>query len=271
MSIKINHKTYQAIIFDVDDTLIDTSKSYDEAIKRTVKNFTNIKVSNEQISLIRSYGLSYGVNNDWNVTWLLIQLIKHHFSSEVWKTTLINQKLAEINLKSSEYLEIKDFFQNIYLGKPCFNGQGLIDVAEKKMYQDNFFPTLKKLRVKIAVVTSRPTVEALYTLKNINGLLDEFIENEHFIISVGNKNAKGQLIAEKPSPEPILECVKRLKVKIEESVYIGNSTSDYIAARDAGVDFIQVGTSEIERHNEAKGFNYIMVNSVNDIITAPQH
>ncbi len=265
MPIKFNHKIYQAIIFDVDDTLIDTSKSYDEAIKRTVKNFTNIEVSNENISLIRSCGFSYGVNNDWNVTWLLIQLVKH-FSGEQWKTILTNQRLAKIKPKSAEYLEIKDFFQNIYLGNPNFNGQGLIDIAEEKMYQDNFFPTLKKLGVRIAIVTSRPMIEALYTLKNVNGLLNEFIENEHFIISADEKNAKGQLIAEKPSPEPILECVKRLKVKIEESVYIGNSTSDYIAARNAGVDFIHVGTSEIERHNEIKGFNYFKFDSVNSAL-----
>ena len=267
MSIQINNKIYQAIIFDVDDTLIDTSKSYDEAIKRTVKNYAHVSVSNEQISLVRSYGISYGVNNDWNVTWLLIQLVKH-FSSEPWETILSHQRLDEIKPKSAEYLEITDFFQNIYLGKPDFNGQGLIDIAEEKMYKDNFFPTLKKLGVRIAVVTSRPTVEALHTLKNVNGLLDEFIESEHFVISTGSKNTKDQLIAEKPSPEPILECVKRLKVKVKESVYIGNSTSDYIAARDAGVDFIQVGTSKIERYNEAKGFNYFEFDNVNDIMTS---
>ncbi|MDM8563987.1 HAD hydrolase-like protein, partial [Candidatus Marithioploca araucensis] len=215
--------------------------------------------------LVRSNGISYGVNNDWNVTWLLIQLVKH-FSAEQWKITLINQGLDKINPNSAEYIEIKDFFQNIYLGNPHFNGQGLIDIAEEKMYRDDFFPTLKKRDVKIAVVTSRPTIEAFYTLKNVNGLLNEFIESEHFIITAGSKNAKGQLIAEKPSPEPILESVKRLKMKVKETVYIGNSTSDYIAAREAGVDFIQVGTSQIERHHEAKGFNYLKFDNVNEII-----
>jgi len=261
--ISIKSNIYKAIIFDIDDTLIDTSKSYDQAIKRTVKNYVNADVSDEQITLVRSHGISYGVNNDWNVTWLLIQLIKK-FSTEQWKTILTNQGLDKINHKSSQYIEIKDYFQNIYLGNPYFNGQGLIDIAEEKMYQDNFFPTLKKFGLKIAIVTSRPTTEALYTLKD--GLLNNFIESEHFIISVGSQNANGQLIAEKPSPEPILESVKRLNVKIKDCVYIGNSTSDYIAARDAGVDFIQVGTSKIERHNEAKEFNYYKFDNVNDIL-----
>ncbi len=264
MSIKINNKIYQAIIFDVDDTLIDTSNSYDEAIKRTVKNYTNTKVSDKQISLVRSYGISYAVNNDWNVTWLLIQLVKH-FSTETWKTALTNQALDDINPKSTQYIEIKSFFQNIYLGNPHFNGQGLIDTAEEKIYTDTFFPMLKELGIRIAVVTSRPTIEALYTLINVNGLIDKFIESTHFIISVGSKNANGELIAEKPSPEPIIECIKRFKMEIKDCVYIGNSSSDYIAAREAGVDFIQVGTSTIERCNEPKGFNWFKFDSVNEI------
>ena len=264
MSIKINNQIYQAIIFDVDDTLIDTSKSYDEAIKRTVKNYTNTKVNDKQISLVRSYGISYGANNDWNVTWLLIQLVKY-FSTEPWKTTLTNQALDDINPESMQYIEIQGFFQNIYLGNPSFNGQGLIDTAEEKIYTDKFFPMLKELGIKIAVVTSRPTLEALYTLKNVNGLLGKFIESEHFIISAGSKNANGELIAEKPSPEPIIECVKRLKMGIKDCVYIGNSSSDYIAAKEAGVDFIQVGTSTIERCNEPKGFNWLKFDSVNEI------
>jgi histidinol-phosphate aminotransferase len=265
MSIKINNKTYKAIIFDVDDTLIDTSKSYDVAIKKTVKNFTSADVSDEHLSLVRTKGLSYGVNNDWNVTWILIQLVKT-FPTNNWKTILTNQVIDKINPNSKEYIEIQAFFQNIYLGNPYFNGQGLIDTAEKKMYADNFFPTLKTLGVKIAVVTSRPSDEALYTLKEINALLGEFIESEYFIISADSQNASDQLIAEKPSPEPILEGVQRLNLRFKDCVYIGNSTSDYIAARDAQVDFIQVGSSQIERCDEAEGFNYLQLESVNEVL-----
>jgi len=266
MSLKIKSKTYQAILFDVDDTLIDTSHSYDEAIKRTVKNAVQVEeVSDEQINLVRSHGIAYGVNNDWHVTWLLIQLVKQ-YSTEQWKRILTDQKIVQINPNSAEFIEIKAFFQNLYLGNPPFNGQGLIDTAEEKIYTEKFFPTLKSLGIKIAVVTSRPTEEAFYTLNHVNALVGEFIESEELIISAGSQHADGQFIAEKPSPEPILECVKRLKVGIKESVYVGNSTGDYLAAKEAGVDFIQVGNSQIERDNEPKGFHYFKLNSVNDIL-----
>ncbi len=267
MSIKIKNKIYKAIIFDVDDTLIDTSKSYDEAIKKTVNKFTLTEVSDKDLSLVRSKGITYGVNNDWNVTWLLMELVKH-FSKEKWAEALKNNLLNEILSDSAEYLEMKAYFQSLYLGKPHFNGQGLINIAEKKMYDDNFFPKLKTRGVICAVVTSRPTDEALYALKNVHGLVGEFIESDEFIISAGSKNAVGKLIAEKPSPEPILECIHRLGVIASRCVYIGNSSSDYIAAREAKVDFIQVGISQIERDRskEAKGFNYFRLNSVNELL-----
>lgn len=260
MSIKINNKTYQAIIFDVDDTLIDTSKSYDEAIKKTVKKFTSAEVSDEHLSLVRSKGIYYGVNNDWNVTWLLMELVKQ-FPKEKWEEALTNNVLSEIQPDLEEYLKMKAFFQHLYLGNPYFNGQGLIDTAEEKMYADNFFPILKARGIICAIVTSRPTEEALYALKDVHSLIGEFI------ISAGSKNALGQLIAEKPSPEPILECVNRLSVVAKDCVYIGNSSSDYIAAREAGVDFIQVGFSHIDRDwgFEPDGFNYFKLDSVNEL------
>ena len=41
----------------------------------------------------------------------------------------------------------------------------------------------------------------------------------------------------KPDPEPILECLRRLGVKPEEALYMGDARSDMVAARAAGMDF----------------------------------
>lgn len=266
MSITINNQTYQAIIFDVDDTLIDTSESYDEAIKRTVKNYTHFEINDTDIELVRKAGIFYGVNNDWNVTRLLIDLI-NTFPKAKWELALKNQALAKIDASAQPFIEMKNFFQNIYLGQPHFNGQGLIDTAERQIYHEQFFPTLQSFGVKIAVVTSRPANEALYSLQTVNGLVGQFIESKDFIISVGSKNSQGQLIAEKPSPAPLLECVNRLPMKPSDCTYVGNSTSDYLAARAAKIDFIQVGSSLIERDNEPTGFNYLKLDNVNEILT----
>ncbi len=260
MSITIQGKVYSAIIFDVDDTLVDTSKSYDIAIKRTVKHHTGIEVTDLDIDLVRSDGIDYGANNDWNVTWLLIQLSKN-YPQEQWYTILQTKKIAKIDDQTTEYVAMQDFFQEIYLGNPYFNGQGLIDTSEKKLYSDEFFPTLKKSGVKIGVVTSRPAMEASYTLQQVNNLIGSFIQ-EDLVISFGSKNTAGKLITEKPNPDPILECLHRMQ--IESAIYVGNSASDYIAARNANVDFIQVGTSQINRTNN--NLTYIKLNNVNDIL-----
>ncbi|MFK5968876.1 MAG: HAD hydrolase-like protein [Candidatus Marithrix sp.] len=260
MSVTIQGKVYSAIIFDVDDTLIDTSKSYDLAIKKTVKYYTNIEITDSDINLVRSAGIAYGANNDWNVSWLLIQLVKK-YSEAQWQIILQTKRIAKIDEQTIEYMAMQDFFQNLYLGNPYFNGQGLIDTNEKKLYSDNFFPTLQSYAVKMAVVTSRPTMEALHTLQQVNHLINEFIP-ENLLISLGSKDVTGKLIAEKPSPAPILECLQRMQVK--SAIYVGNSASDYIAVKDAGIDFIQVGNSQINKIDS--DLTYIKLNNVNDIL-----
>jgi phosphoglycolate phosphatase-like HAD superfamily hydrolase len=286
------------LIFDVDDTLIDTSESYDQAIKETVEHFTGIEIKDEKLSLVRRDGLSYGVNNDWNVTFLLISLI-NDFPNQNWSEVLKAEKLAKIDIDSDFYKEIKDHFQNIYLGNPPFSGDGLIDTKEKPMWRgegSQFFEDLVQMGFKLAVVTSRPGEEAFYTLYEVNKLEEFFprelivhadsvrVSQESFetekspqapLINPQNTSYSDPLegvnssetfqtkggvepIQEKPSPEPILEVLRLTGIKPYESIYIGNSSSDYVASRDAGVDFWQVGQSEISRDfgKEVEGFVY---------------
>lgn len=41
----------------------------------------------------------------------------------------------------------------------------------------------------------------------------------------------------KPNPEPLLECIKRLGIRIEDALYVGDALSDYQASKSAGMDF----------------------------------
>ena len=41
----------------------------------------------------------------------------------------------------------------------------------------------------------------------------------------------------KPDSEPILECLKRLNIKNEDAIYIGDNYSDYQTCKNAHVDF----------------------------------
>src|SRR3989338_8882448 len=58
----------EAIIFDIDGVLVDVSKSYREAIKRTVETFRGTRATDREIKLIKRKPNS---NNDWVVTYAL--------------------------------------------------------------------------------------------------------------------------------------------------------------------------------------------------------
>jgi len=44
-------------------------------------------------------------------------------------------------------------------------------------------------------------------------------------------------IQHKPDPEPLLTCINRLGIACEEALYIGDTYFDYLASKNAGIDF----------------------------------
>ena len=55
----------------------------------------------------------------------------------------------------------------------------------------------------------------------------------------------------KPDPEPLLVCLERLGVKPEEAIYVGDATTDMLAARNAGMAFAYAAWGSyfpVERH-----------------------
>lgn len=90
--------------------------------------------------------------------------------------------------------------------------------------------TLKKLRFnyKVAVATGSSKIVFMHsTGKDFQGLFD-------FVATI-NDVRKG-----KPYPEQFLYTAKRLRVKPEECLVVGDSIYDALAARRAGMDFIGV-------------------------------
>jgi phosphoglycolate phosphatase-like HAD superfamily hydrolase len=54
----------------------------------------------------------------------------------------------------------------------------------------------------------------------------------------------------KPDPEPLLLAIKRLKIKPEEAVYIGDTESDLIAGNNAGIKIIIYSKNKISSAND---------------------
>lgn len=122
-----------AILFDIDSTLVDVSRSYLEAIRLTAEKISGRKVP---ASLVKQVKSLEGMNNDWDAT---------------------VEVLRRMGVKASRR-KVVPVFQDIYFGK---NGEGFI---RKETPLVNL-ALLKKIRKPIGIVTGRPSAEAKIALK----------------------------------------------------------------------------------------------------------
>lgn len=90
--------------------------------------------------------------------------------------------------------------------------------------------SLKKMGVKMAIVSNKPDVE----VKKLNA--------EHFAefigVALGESEKSG--IPRKPSPAMVYEAINQLGSEPEKCLYVGDSDVDILTARNAGIDCLSV-------------------------------
>lgn len=123
--------TPKLICLDMDGVLIDTSSSYDETIKATVKFFSDIDVQQQEIFQLKDSG---GFNNDWLLT-----------------QQLLKQNGFDVSLEA-----VTDKFQALYLGK---DNNGFV-ANEELLVNPKLVATINATRSQVAIVTGRPRNEA---------------------------------------------------------------------------------------------------------------
>ena len=108
---------------------------------------------------------------------------------------------------------------------------GLIN-NEKLFVSKQKLQLLKKRYKKLGIATGRPKVEANYVIKKnkLQGIFDCIISMEDV--------SKG-----KPEPDMLLAVIRKLKLK--NTVYIGDSPNDVIASEKANISSIYVGNQNI--------------------------
>jgi len=129
-----------------------------------------------------------------------------------------------INKSTISYESVKAYFQKIYLG-------GLID-NEKLLISKQTLQLLKNKYKKLGIATGRPKKEAEYVIKK--NKLETIFDCVIALEDVSNS---------KPSPDSIQAVIKKLNLK--QTVYIGDSPSDVLAAKAARIPSIFVGTKKI--------------------------
>jgi pyrophosphatase PpaX len=96
---------------------------------------------------------------------------------------------------------------------------------------------------KLGIVTSRITTE----------VLEFFKIRKYFSAEVTYGDVKNR----KPHPEPILLALKRLRVRPEEALYIGDNLSDFQAGKAAGVKVIIYRNPSVRGDYNIKDFREI--------------
>lgn len=187
----------QIILFDIDGVLVDVSNSYREAIKQTAEFFTNTKVFSQEI---QSYKEKTGFNNDWDLTYAIIQ------------SRGLSVSMGEVVNK----------FQELYLGTP--KNKGLIE-SEKWLLDKKILENLSK-NYLLGILTGRPKEEAFIAL-NKNKAADYF----KVVIAMEDCLGKG-----KPNPFGLLLALEKLgSLDSKNAIYVGDSLDDIRAAKSAGV------------------------------------
>jgi HAD superfamily hydrolase (TIGR01548 family) len=212
---------FDGILFDIDGVLVDVSESYREAIRLSAGEFLGREVGAEEVGKVKEIP---GMNNDWDAAYALVKGL---------------DSAEGIGRESRDYLKVKGKFQELYLG-------GLRE-REKVMVKRETLAGLEEAGVKLGIVTGRPRGEALYALR---GFVPEFFREDCIIAMEDCKY-------EKPDARPLLLAIRRMGCK--KPAYVGDTVSDAIAARNAGIPFVSV-----ERGLEAD----IYIDGVNDILEA---
>ncbi|OLC36091.1 MAG: HAD family hydrolase [Thaumarchaeota archaeon] len=254
-----------AIIFDCDGVLIDVYNSYDLAIKKTtdfvVKEMASINESNLVTSkMIDGFKSTGGFNDEVDLTYVLIlsvvaaNKISKQFKEFVFEViknadqdgiksverfldTLkvgisdIRKRLAYPgkrfeNPLSSIFDEMfygTKLYAKLYKNKPkFFDGRGLIDNDVVLLTKELVDELQKRFDKKIAIVTGRGLLSAQYSLKK---LFDEFdIKNSRFLEDESREMAK-------PNPQSLISSITGMGATC--TVFVGDSTEDYIMAREA--------------------------------------
>lgn len=232
-----------SIIFDMDGVLVDVGNSYRMAVKSAVNFYmknSNKKprVTKKDVDLIKEIP---GFNNDWDASYRLVRLLEQGINFR--SNPNLIKKVPKSSRITGKFLEIKDLFQNFYLGsgryysiyrkEPKVKNFSGFAKAEKALISLKLLQRLKR-KFKLGIATGRPRLEAIMTLKDLR-LVNVFDQR--------NLVALEDSVREKPYPDPLLKAAEILKTK--RSVYIGDSINDVIAAKKAKMPCIFIGSKNL--------------------------
>ncbi|KLO23746.1 haloacid dehalogenase [Marinitoga sp. 1197] len=197
---------YEIVYFDLDHTILDFEKSEKIALFNTLKHFS-IEPREEYLEIYKP------INEKW---WKLFSEKKYP------KEIIVIERFKEFfhNIGYNSTIEFKKASE-IYLDN--LSNLGFFLPGAKDLLEE-----LKSFNQRMAAITNGVEKVQKGRSKALN--LEKYFE---FILTSEKVG--------KPKPDPLIfyEAEKLSGVSIKSSVYIGdNPDSDYIGAKNAGMDFI---------------------------------
>lgn len=110
---------------------------------------------------------------------------------------------------------------------------------------------------KLGIVTSTPRENVGFKLKKLKQ--NDTLRHIKAIVTSSDVARK------KPAPDPMIECCRQLDVKLENSVYVGDSGIDIKSGRSAGMKTIAVLSGFDDLDTLSREFPDAMINSVADL------
>ena len=185
---KGNYSQFKCVLFDLDDTLVDTTKTILRRLEQLSKKFSLEKDVDYLYNLV-----SNPLRED-------ILAKSCECSKEIWL----------------EYERLR----NTILVNPIGDVRSLFD-------------KLKKRKIKVGVLTNNLSSKSIFKLLRC-GITQEDLEGGFF----NSENV--------PYLKPDYRCFNHLKNK-NSTVYVGDNSLDYIAARDAKISFFGVMTGLVPK------------------------
>jgi len=244
--------TFDAVLFDIDNVLVDTRHSYLAAIQQTVEIYLNRPgvVSAKDVDQFKLLG---GFNDDWDCCYGIITFLQtaiqgkpirfgdHRcqrlYISELGQTfterplgmegLMKNLRILYERVDTPSYKKVAEIFQKVYLGTKKY--PGLIR-KEKPIFPKSILEKMNRRGIRLGIVTGRNQFEAKYALKRF-GIL-KFFECLITIDEVRRAEKKTGKLLRKPDPWPILEAARRISPRLR-FLYVGDLPDDIFAAERA--------------------------------------
>jgi len=126
-------------------------------------------------------------------------------------------------------------------------------IKESRTYPDiDFLAELKEKGYKLGIVTGAPEHIAYPEIK--------LIGEDNFDSIILAHEFKG--IRSKPDPQGLFECLKILKLRPEEVIFVGNGDEDILAAKNAGIFDVLLLRGE---HDFIKQAPSVFINSLYEL------